>query len=103
MSKLVIDCASKDITDVALSDEEATQIADDQAAAAVETEAERTTADRRARVVAKIDQRITQAETAYENWAGLTQAQKNAALREVVLAVAKLGRLALNRFDIEEV
>lgn len=102
MGKLVIDCSAGEIGTVEISEQEAAQIADDQMEAAATAAVESTTATRRAQVLAKVDQRISQAENAYDNWGVLSNAQKDAALKQVVLAVAKLGRLALNRFDLDE-
>lgn len=50
----------------------------------------------------KIEAAIATLENADTNWATLTAAQKDAAARLVVRAVAKLGRFLLGRFDVPE-
>lgn len=102
MENVVVDCSTKETVAVSFSAEEEAQLARDQAEALEVAEADALIESRRDLVLAKVDQRIEQAEDAHTKWNSLTQAQKNAALREVVLAVAKLGRLALSRFDLDE-
>lgn len=47
----------------------------------------------------KADQAITLLENADANWASLTAAQKDAAMRLSVRVVAKLARMAVNRLE----
>lgn len=55
------------------------------------------TAESNARTRAK--DAIQTLENAHANWGSLTNAQKDAALKLVVIAVAKVGRLILRKFD----
>ena len=50
-------------------------------------------------IVAKIEAQIARAETADANWATLTAAQKDTALRQTMITVAKLARHVLNRYE----
>ena len=47
----------------------------------------------------KIEAQIARAETADANWATLTAAQKDTALRQTIITVAKLARHLLNRYE----
>lgn len=57
---------------------------------------------RPARLREKASQAIVTLENAHANWATLTAAQKDAAIRLSVLVTAKLARLALTKFDVPE-
>lgn len=62
-------------------------------------------ADRRDRVRTKIEQAIVIIEDATKDkatWDGLTQAQRQEVTRRANFVAAKLGRLALNKFDAAE-
>ena len=52
-----------------------------------------------ASIRAKIEAQIARAETADANWASLTAAQKDTALRQTMITVAKLARHLLNRYE----
>lgn len=102
MEKVDFDCSSGTAEVLPLSDSERTLLAADQASASETSQLEDTLSSRRALVMAKIERGIDQAESAYAKWPTMSNAQKDAALRDLFIAVAKLGRLALDRFDVEE-
>lgn len=84
---------------VEMTAEEETQAAADRQAAETVAAAERTLEENDRLLRDRLEQALTNLETANANWATLTAAQKDAALRLGIRADAALIRLILRKLD----